>query len=76
MARGNGSLSAADFRGQFDIAGADLRTALRPSTIPPFHDIGAGDIQCGGDGLHGNLPDLAIATARSVFLPVRDPALT
>ena len=61
----------ADVGNQIEIAGTALRTALRARAVSPFDDVGSGDLQCGGDGLHGDLPDLASATARSVFLSVR-----
>jgi hypothetical protein len=53
-----------------------LRTALRPSTIPRRSmTLERATSNVVATVFTGNLPDLAIATARSVFLPVRGPAL-
>src|SRR4051794_18835122 len=48
-------------------AGTALRTALRPRAISPFDDVGSGDLQCGGDGLHGESPGLGERDSKVCF---------
>src|SRR3954454_22373366 len=52
-----------------------MRTALRPRAVSPFDDVGSGDLQCGGDGLHGESPGLGERDSKVCFFAREGPEL-
>src|SRR6476660_2218729 len=58
---------AADVGNQIDVASTVLRTALRARAVAPFDNVGTGDLQCGGDSLHGESPGLGDRDSKVCF---------